>query len=309
MVMGELVVCMRTSLTHVCRCRVGWGRGVMGRRYCWIRTAPCTEHRFWSPPVIDASDCLDWAVGFLSAVVAMGVCASCCVKDSAQERADTAQAYKDLVTRFNSSFDTTADSVYDLATPASKNPNQASNEKKGLLRHSGSSDNLRQTGGHGISPNGYGAVAGASGEGQQPPPTERTKPNRRQVNTAENIGLLGSPASPGMGLMGTTNVTLVSIEYRISDKCVKYVMLLKFSEIPNPGWTVTRRFRQFVELHEAVQQTYPGTLPELPKKRLTKNKSSEVAKKRSAKLKKYVESLLQMDIRSPLLYDFLGIPT
>ena len=87
-----------------------------------------------------------------------------------------------------------------------------------------------------------------------------------------------------------------------------YVLLLKFADIPNPGWEVSRRFRQFVELHDQLLQIYPSRLPELPKKRMRSN-NSEVARKRQTKLRIYIEQLLKMDIKSPLLYDFLGIPT
>ena len=82
----------------------------------------------------------------------------------------------------------------------------------------------------------------------------------------------------------------------------------KVADIPNPGWEVSRRFRQFVELHDQLLQIYPSRLPELPKKRMRSN-NSEVARKRQTKLRIYIEQLLKMDIKSPLLYDFLGIPT
>ena len=40
-----------------------------------------------------------------------------------------------------------------------------------------------------------------------------------------------------------------------------------------------------------------------------RSNNSEVARKRQTKLRIYIEQLLKMDIKSPLLYDFLGIPT
>ena len=63
----------------------------------------------------------------------------------------------------------------------------------------------------------------------------------------------------------------------------------KFADIPNPGWEVSRRFRQFVELHDQLLQIYPSRLPELPKKRMRSN-NSEVARKRQTKLRIYMHS-------------------
>ena len=224
----------------------------------------------------------------------MGLCFTCCVKDGEKEILDTATPYRDLVRKFNNSNGTASEHNWHTATFDNSNDNynphphtraREYREQKRNLIHNNSAQQ-----------SGYGTNIPSSG-------SMPLAPNRDLL-----LSQAGSPPSPGMGLLGTTNVSLENIRYVLTGAHVKYVLLLKFSDIPNPGWEVSRRFRQFVELHEKLLKIYPSRLPELPKKRMRSN-NSEVAKKRQIKLRIYIEQLLSMDIKSPLLYDFLGIPT
>ncbi len=220
----------------------------------------------------------------------MGTCFTCCVKDSEQEKLDTASAYHDLVRKFNNSGHNTGeqqwhtatfdDNINNSDTHSRTRGRQYREQKRSLIN----SDN--NNGGYGT--------------------------NILSDDNLHHKDLLlsqaGSPPSPGFGILGTTNVKLEKVTYLLTGAHVKYVLLLKFADIPNPGWEVSRRFRQFVELHDQLSKIYPSRLPELPKKRMRSN-NSEVARKRQTKLRIYIEQLLKMDIKSPLLYDFLGIPT
>ncbi len=255
--------------------------------------------------IIQMTTCLlpspAWATSRAAAVVPrrppaakMGLCFTCCVKDGEKENFDTATAYRDLVRKFNNSSGTASEHNWHTATFDNSNDNYSSHphtrareyrEQKRNLIHNENPEHPR-----------YGTNIPSSGS--MPPASNRDL----------LLSQAGSPPSPGMGLLGTTNVSLENIRYVLTGAHVKYVLLLKFSDIPNPGWEVSRRFRQFVELHEQLLKIYPSRLPELPKKRMRSN-NSEVAKKRQIKLRIYIEQLLSMDIKSPLLYDFLGIPT
>ena len=218
----------------------------------------------------------------------MGTCFICCVKDASQEKLDTASAYHDLVRKFNNSGQNPPEEQeWHTATFNNKHAHTRAREyreqKRSLVNNNNNNNN-----------SGYGTNI----------PSSNDQFSNRDLLLAQ----AGSPPSPGMGLLGTTNVKLEKIDYVLTGAHVKYVLLLKFADIPNPGWEVSRRFRQFVELHDQLLQIYPSRLPELPKKRMRSN-NSEVARKRQTKLRIYIEQLLKMDIKSPLLYDFLGIPT
>ena len=278
----------------------------------------------------------------------MGVCASCCIKDSETERENTAKAYNDLVSRFNAEGGWEA-AQYDLATPPlgkgldGHHHHHHRNEEAALLsvgRH-----RRQRRHGYGAVENnervvgtsnrtmavGDGAEAGARKE-ESSSSSSNSSSSNSNIISSRNPGkgegggvpamvggggggvnasgtMAAAPPSPGMGpLMGTTNVEVVSTEYRMTGAHVIYILLLRFTGIPNPGWKVSRRFRQFVELHEKLTITYPGKLPSLPKKRMRSN-TVDVAKKRQVHLQEYIRNVLAMDIQSALLYDFLGIPT
>jgi len=108
----------------------------------------------------------------------------------------------------------------------------------------------------------------------------------------------------------TNSVMLYDIQYRMTNSHVVYVLHLKFRGIPNPGWTITKRFRQFNELHGRLQRTYVGQkfrkLPKLPPKQLFNNQ--KIARARQVTLGTYVRTLLAMELQSPYVADFLGIP-
>lgn len=118
------------------------------------------------------------------------------------------------------------------------------------------------------------------------------------------------PASPTIEDDSTTSVMLYDIQFRMTDSHVVYVLQLKFKGIPNPGWTITKRYRQFADLHAKLTRTYRGgnfrKLPKLPGKQLFSNQ--RLAQERQAKLGTYIRYLLAMDLKSNALAKFLGIP-
>jgi hypothetical protein len=103
---------------------------------------------------------------------------------------------------------------------------------------------------------------------------------------------------------------LYDIQYRMTNSHIVYVLHLKFRGIPNPGWTITKRYRQFSELHLKLTKIYAGKryrkLPQLPGKQLFSNQ--RLAQERQVKLGTYVRTLLAMELQSPFVADFLGIP-
>lgn len=123
-------------------------------------------------------------------------------------------------------------------------------------------------------------------------------------------GAYSPPASPTVEDDSTTSVMLYDIQFRMTDSHVVYVLQLKFKGIPNPGWTITKRYRQFADLHAKLMRTYRGgnfrKLPKLPGKQLFSNQ--RLAQERQAKLGTYIRYLLAMDLRSNALAKFLGIP-
>ena len=119
----------------------------------------------------------------------------------------------------------------------------------------------------------------------------------------------GPPTSPSKD-DSTNSVMLYDIQYRMTNSHIVYVLHLKFRGIPNPGWTITKRYRQFSELHLKLTKIYIGTryrkLPQLPGKQLFSNQ--RLAQERQVKLGTYVRTLLAMELQSPFVADFLGIP-
>ena len=131
-----------------------------------------------------------------------------------------------------------------------------------------------------------------------------------QENGGGEGGTYSPPSSPLVEDDGTTSVMLYDIQFRMTDSHVVYVLQLKFKGIPNPGWTITKRYRQFADLHKKLTRTYRGAnfrkLPKLPGKQLFSNQ--RLAQERQAKLGTYIRYLLAMDLRSNALAKFLGIP-
>ena len=120
---------------------------------------------------------------------------------------------------------------------------------------------------------------------------------------------INGPASPSKD-DSTNSVMLYDIQYRMTDSHIVYVLHLKFRGIPNPGWTITKRYRQFSNLHASLLRKYIANkfrkLPQLPGKQLFSNQ--RLAQERQVKLGTYVRTLLAMELQSAQVADFLGIP-
>ena len=87
-----------------------------------------------------------------------------------------------------------------------------------------------------------------------------------QENGGGEGGTYSPPSSPLVEDDGTTSVMLYDIQFRMTDSHVVYVLQLKFKGIPNPGWTITKRYRQFADLHKKLTRTcrepkLPGSCP------------------------------------------------
>ena len=129
-------------------------------------------------------------------------------------------------------------------------------------------------------------------------------------NNNNNNNTTGLPSSPTKD-DSTNSVMLYDIQYRMTNSHVVYVLHLKFRGIPNPGWSITKRYRQFSNLHTHLMKRFAGKkfrkLPDLPGKQLFSNQ--RLAQERQVKLGTYVRTLLAMELQSPQVADFLGIPT
>ena len=165
----------------------------------------------------------------------------------------------------------------------------------------------------------------SSGQGNYDPPmpTARSMVDAHKNNddwhlvspsdgaTADATTLGGGPPQSPSKDDSTNSVMLYDIQYRMTNSHVVYVLHLKFRGIPNPGWTITKRYRQFSELHVKLTKLYVGKrfrkLPPLPAKQLFSNQ--RLAQERQVKLGTYVRTLLAMELQSPLVADFLGIPS
>jgi hypothetical protein len=119
-----------------------------------------------------------------------------------------------------------------------------------------------------------------------------------------------SPSSPTKD-DSTNSVMLYDIQYRMTNSHVVYVLHLKFRGIPNPGWSITKRYRQFSNLHKMLLKRYKGDhfrkLPAFPSKQFFSNQ--RLAQERQVKLGTYIRTLLAMELQSPQVADFLGIPS
>ena len=134
-------------------------------------------------------------------------------------------------------------------------------------------------------------------------------PSDNNAMDNNNNNTTGLPSSPSKD-DSTNSVMLYDIQYRMTNSHVVYVLHLKFRGIPNPGWSITKRYRQFSNLHSNLMKRFAGKnfrkLPDLPGKQLFSNQ--RLAQERQVKLGTYVRTLLAMELQSPQVADFLGIP-